>query len=111
MQFIGEGEGGTGAGKEEDVLIRDENGILLVYDAALQDMAEVEKELVKIGTYFIRKQEFILDVEIKEPHAAVDRGAVAMDLLEEECRFAYCKIRLIEQYLEAYEHTCDIVEQ
>jgi hypothetical protein len=95
----------------DDVQIIDEDGIVIMYDSSLHDIVSVEEELIKIGTFYIQKQEYLIDAEIKEPYSAIDRGALCADLLEYEWKFQYSKILFIEQFMEAYEHTCDIVEQ
>lgn len=94
-----------------DVKIIDEEGTLIMYDSALHDMVSLEEEMIKVGTFYIQKQEYLIDVEVKEPMASIDRGAVCTDLLEYEHHFQYTKLRLIEELMEVYEHTCDIVEQ
>ena len=39
------------------VTIWDPQGVNIVYDAALDDLRELEKELLTVGTYFIEKGE------------------------------------------------------
>lgn len=94
-----------------DVKIIDEEGISILYDSSLHDIVSLEEELIKIGTFYIRKQEYLIDVEVKEPMASIDRGAVSAELLEYEHRFQYAKIRLIEELMESYDQTVDILEQ
>lgn len=88
-----------------DVKIVDEEGVSIMYDAALHDLVSLEEELIKIGTFYIQKQEYIVDIEIKDPVFSIDRGAVCSDLLEFECKFQFAKIKVVEQFMEAYEHT------
>lgn len=94
-----------------DVEIVDEFGVSIMYDAVLNDLVDLEKELQKIGSYFIKQHEMIVDAEVKEPSVAIDRGEVTQDLLEMEHEYQYSKLRLIENYMECYEHTTDLVEQ
>ena len=94
-----------------DVKIIDEEGTSILYDSALHDIVSLEEELIKIGTFYIRKQEYLIDVEIKDPTSSIDRGAVCAELLEYEHKFQYAKIRLIEELMSSYEHTVDILEQ
>jgi len=94
-----------------DVKIIDEEGTSIIYDSSLHDIVSLEEELIKIGTFYIRKQEYLIDVEVREPMSSIDRGAVSSELLEYEHKFQYAKIRLIEELMESYENTVDIVEQ
>jgi hypothetical protein len=94
-----------------DVKIIDEDGTSIMYDTSLHDMVSLEDELIKIGTFYIRKQEYLIDVEIKEPMSSIDRGAICAQILEFEHKFQYAKIKLIEEFMKIYEHTIDIVEQ
>jgi hypothetical protein len=82
-----------------------------MYDTSLHDMVSLEDELIKIGTFYIRKQEYLIDVEIKEPMSSIDRGAICAQILEFEHKFQFAKIKLIEEFMKIYEHTIDIVEQ
>lgn len=59
-----------------DVKIVDEEGVSIMYDASLHDLVSLEEELVKVGTFYIQKQEYLIDVEVKEPVFSIDRGAV-----------------------------------
>ena len=38
-------------------MVRDEHGIQIVYEEALNDMLLLEEELIKIGSYFLNKAE------------------------------------------------------
>ena len=94
-----------------DIKIVDEEGISIMYDASLHDLVSLEEELIKVETFYIQKQEYLIDVEVKEPVFSIDRGAVWLELLEHEHKFQFAKIRLVEEFMEVYEHTYDIVEQ
>lgn len=50
-----------------DIQVVDEYGIKIIYEESLNDMLEIEEELLKIGSYYINKHEFIIDSELKEP--------------------------------------------
>ncbi len=95
----------------QDVIIYDEYGIKVIYEESLNDMLEIEEELLKIGSYYIQQNEFVIDTDVKEPQGAVDRGEMALQLINKEWEFSFQKVLLIEQYLEAYEHTSDPLEQ
>lgn len=91
--------------------IINEDGTPIMYDASLHDIVSLEEELIKIGTYYIQKQEYLLDIEVKDPIPSIDRGAVCSELLEYEHQYQYAKLKVVETFMEAYEHTCDIMEQ
>ena len=62
----------------------------------LHDLVNIEEELIKIGTFYIQKQEYAIEVEVKEPVFSIDRGAVWWELIENEHKFQFAKIRLVE---------------
>jgi hypothetical protein len=45
----------------QEVYIKDDFGIYIMYDCVLQDMKWLEDELCKIGTFFMHKSEVLLD--------------------------------------------------
>jgi hypothetical protein len=49
----------------EEVYIKDDFGIYIIYDCVLQDMKSIEDELCKVGSYFINKSEVLLDPQSK----------------------------------------------
>lgn len=59
---------------EMDIIVSDEYGINIIYEEALNDMLELEEELVKIGTYFIQKHEFVNESDKSQPQSAIDRN-------------------------------------
>ena len=95
----------------EEVYVKDDFGIYIMYDAVLQDMKQMEDDLVKIGSYFIQKQEVLQDSTVEKPFPAKDRLEITHDLLIAEASFQYKKVKLIQCYLECYEHVCDPLEQ
>jgi hypothetical protein len=74
-------------------------------------MLVIDEELIKVGSYYIRQHEFVLDSETKNPQSALDRGEIALQLLTLELDFQFSKIGLVEQVMEAYEHTTDPLQQ
>lgn len=88
-----------------DVKIIDEEDVSIMYDTALHDIVSLEEELIKIGTFYIRKQEYLIDIEVRNPAFSIDRGAVCAQILEQEHAFQFAKIGLIEEFMEVYEHT------
>ena len=51
----------------EEVYVRDDFGVYILYDCVLQDMKGVEEELIKICSYFINKSEVLQDVHTEKP--------------------------------------------
>ena len=45
----------------KEVFVKDDFGIYILYDCALQDMKTLEDELCKIGSYYLNKSEMLLD--------------------------------------------------
>ena len=72
---------------DKDVEVRDEYGIKVIYEEAINDLLEIEEDLLKIGTFFINKHEFVFDSDLKEPHNAIDRGEVTLHLINLEHEF------------------------
>ena len=101
-----------------EVYVLNEYGQRIIYAEAMSDMAELEEELVKIGSYYINRYEYVIqNAEIMgltqdntRASSLVDRPQIALDLLEKEFEFQRSKIRLIEMYMEVYEHTTDPLE-
>lgn len=66
---------------------------------------------MRIGSYFIRQHEYLLDSEKQPSFPALDRTQIASDLYKWESEFQAAKIELLFGWLEVYEHICDLVEQ
>ncbi len=62
-------------------------GMKIMFDIVFNDMVDLEKELLKIGSFYVSKHEQIIDAEVKEPIAAIDRGELVNDLLKMEHEF------------------------
>ena len=89
----------------------DEHGIRIVYEEAINDMLSLEEEMVKIGSYFLNKAELANHASGSEqPLTMLDRGEVALHLLQRELELQLTKIMLVQALLEVYEHTCDPLE-
>lgn len=41
----------------KEIFVIDDYGMYIMYDCALDDMANLDEELLKIGTYYIKKNE------------------------------------------------------
>jgi hypothetical protein len=67
---------------KEEITIIDNYGIKIVYEEALNDMMEIEEELLKIGSYYINKHEFVGDSDQFEPYNPLDRAEIVMNLME-----------------------------
>ena len=52
--------------KKREVFIKDDFGIYILYDCAMEDMKNLEDELLKVGSYFIAKHEFLVNTEIEK---------------------------------------------
>lgn len=88
-----------------DIVIRDATGLMIMYDAALNDLEARELELLKIGTYFVQKS----DYTTRDINA--DRVLILEDLYESEAWFQDAKRKLIDSYMEAYDNSCSHQEQ
>lgn len=89
---------------EDLTLIKDDFGNNILYDAVLSDIIDLEGELVRIGSYYILKNE-----NTKEN--SLDRMGVVEDLLELESQYTLAKLRVVEILVECYESITDLVEQ
>ncbi|KAJ3128094.1 hypothetical protein HK098_005148 [Nowakowskiella sp. JEL0407] len=114
-------------------LIRDQRGTLIIYDVAIKDLETLEQELLRIATIFINneladfqntasyaeemrskiqeRRNTIKNISFLNP--SVDRTQILLDLYTSEVQFQYSKIRLINTYMELYEHssTLDIIQK
>jgi hypothetical protein len=59
--------------KLEMYLVKDDFGVHIMYDSALLDMKSFEEEVLKISSYYISKEEPVLDYELKSIFPVVDR--------------------------------------
>lgn len=102
----------------KEIYVTNEYGMRIIYYESLSDLSELEEELIKIGSFYINKYEFVLQnneimgIEFSNtrPSSLIDRPQIAIDLLEKEYKFQFNKVKLIEQYMEVYEHTYDPLE-
>lgn len=56
----------------QEVYVKDDFGIYIMYDCVLQDMKFMEDELIKLGSYYINKSEVLIDPK-KRPLPSRDR--------------------------------------
>ena len=94
----------------KEILVVDDYGITIMYDASLEDMVSLEKELAQISTLYIKKNELDFNFEQYE-YALVDRVEVLSDLLGLETDYQFLKSQIILAYMDALEHSCDIICQ
>jgi hypothetical protein len=66
--------------------------------------------MLKIGTYFVRKNENALDQK-SQLFPLADRFQLLQDLYDCEFQFQFVKAKLVMAYLEVFEHICDPLEQ
>lgn len=89
----------------------------VVYEEAIQDLAELEEEMIKIGSFFINNYEYVLAMnEVLEqenanrPSSLIDRSEIVVELYKAELEFQFAKVMLVETIMEAYEHILDPLE-
>lgn len=74
----------------------DGQGVAIVHEAALRDLAAVEEEILNIGGHVVR-----ITPESVRQH--LDRASILSDLLESEVLYHEAKWRLIGPHIEVYE--------
>ena len=95
----------------QEVFIKDDFNVYIIYEATLFDMQAIEEELLRVGSFFISRTEDLLDTEFDKVCHKKDRQETLRDLLLQERLFQFKKVELIEQLMECYEHICDPLEQ
>ena len=73
--------------KTKQVFVKDDFGIYILYECAMQDMKDLEDELLKIGSYYIAKHEHLVNTECEKAYTLVDRITLLEDLLQKELDF------------------------
>ena len=53
----------------------------------MQDMKDLEEELLKVGSYFIAKHEYLVNTEVEKAYPLVDRITLLEDLLDQELTY------------------------
>ena len=77
-------------------------------------MSTLEEELCKIASYYTNKAEVLIDPTAKTNSRSPpvkDRLEVIDDLLALESQFQFKKVKLVQVYMECYEHIVDPLEQ
>jgi len=57
---------------QQEVYVKDDFGIYIMYDCVFQDMKFMEDELIKLGSFYINKSEVLIDPK-KRPLPSRDR--------------------------------------
>lgn len=72
--------------EKQEILVKDDFDIYLMYDCAMTDMVELEKQLLWVGTYYIKKNETNYDFSTAS-FPMVERFEILEDLLIWELKF------------------------
>ena len=94
----------------KEIFVIDDYGMYVMFDCTLSDMMELDQELLKVGSYFVRKNDQDLDMRTHS-FPLTDRFQLLEDLYECEFEYQFAKAKVLMCYLEAFEHICDPLEQ
>lgn len=94
----------------EEIFVIDDYGMHVMYDCSLEDMSQLDSELLKIASYYVKRTEGSFNFSAFS-YPFCDRLQVLEDLYDCEQRFQFAKSRLLMIYLDAFEHICDPLEQ
>lgn len=98
--------------EDEEILVKDDFGVYIMYDCVESDMDLLKDELLLTGSYYIKRQEPLMDAEdIENASPVIDRITCLEMLMKHEAKFQYKKANLVRLYMEAYEHIVDPLEQ
>lgn len=78
--------------EKREVYIKDDFGIYILYECAMQDMKDLEEEMLKIGSYYISKHEYLVNTEVEKAYPLVDRITLLEDMLDKELDFQFLKV-------------------
>lgn len=95
----------------QEVFIKDDFNVYVMYECALTDMQILEAEMLRVGSFYISKLEELYDSEVDKIVHKKDRQQVVNDMLKCESQLQFKKVMLTELYMECYEHIIDPVEQ
>ena len=97
---------------DEEILIKDDFGIHIMYDCVQSDMDLLKDELLLTGSFYIKAQEPLMDAEdTVKLSPIIDRLSTLEKLMSYESKFQFKKANLVRLYMEAYEHITDPLEQ
>lgn len=74
----------------KEILVIDDYGMHVMFDCSLADMVALDEQLLKIGTFFVRKNELELDLQSKN-FPLVDRFQLIQDLYVCELEYQFAK--------------------
>ena len=99
--------------KETDLmLVIDDFDIHILYDASIKDLKTLEKEVLKICSFYINKMEPLIDrSDSSNIYQTVDRMRILDEALQLEVLYQEQKMNLLLIYMECYEHISDILSQ
>ncbi|XP_039207102.1 uncharacterized protein LOC120311541 isoform X2 [Crotalus tigris] len=104
--------------EEAYIHTQDQRGALVMYDVALQDLKETEKQLLLVASQYIevgKGQKAGPDCSSNSysrwAQTSVDRSAVLLDLWTCEADFLKNKWQLLDSYFEVYQHALDSEER
>ncbi|XP_075058991.1 uncharacterized protein LOC142144265 [Mixophyes fleayi] len=94
---------------------QDQKGAFIVYDAALEDLHELQDQMLLLTTLIIERERSFKsskkdasEVDLSDwAHVNVDRFALLLDLWTWECTLLENKQQLVDSYYEAYQHVLD----
>lgn len=96
--------------KDDRILVQDQKGYYVMYDAALRDYKFLEQELLLVCSHFIKRfaleeKSGINDIDLnKKSSRKVDRFRVLLDIWKSEILFCQKKRNLLDCYFEVYHH-------
>ncbi|CAG9310909.1 unnamed protein product [Blepharisma stoltei] len=91
---------------ENEIYVKDDQGEYVAYTVILDDYKEIEKELIKLGSYYILQYECWCEDEGNN-YPSIDRDFLVGELLDLESKFQEAKLELIMTYMEIYEHAIE----
>jgi len=75
----------------------------VVYEEAIQDLAELEEEMIKIGSFYINNYEYVLamneimeNADANRPSSLIDRPEIVVQLYKAEVEYQFAKVMLVE---------------
>lgn len=105
---------------KRDLAVRDTNGMQIMYTEAIKDLEDLEQELLSIGSIFIDRHQYNRhaqrlhsrtpdahwgsDITEERYETEIDRFMVLEDLYESEAWYQDAKRKVVDCFMEAYEH-------
>ncbi|KAM6460286.1 uncharacterized protein PHA67_008900 isoform 3-T4 [Liasis olivaceus] len=104
--------------EEAYIHTQDQRGAFVMYDVALQDLKEIEKQLLLVASQYTEMEtgqkagpDSSSNSYSRRAQTSVDRSAVLLDLWTCEADFLKNKWQLLDSYFEAYQHALDSEER